>query len=639
MGSYKGRVFAAMSLLAALVAAPQIRAVPLEVYGRLPAIEDVALSPDGSRIAYIRTSGDVRALVVISLADKKLIGGVRSGTTKLRQIRWADDDHLLLLTSTNTPPQSFAGVLNEWFTMEVYDVAKRAATPLVNPFINGVPLSNLISGRYMVRHVSGHTIVFVSVLSITQQTLPVLLRVDLQTGTQTIVKYGSPSTLAWLVDEAGELALEEDYDQQNRRWALLQRSGASLHEIASGHVDIDYPAIVGFGPDADTVIMEMIENGDPVWRSLSTKDGTFGSPMAEGRIMALPIEDQTTYRMIGGLHESEDSSRYIFFDRKTQASWDAIARAFNKDRVTLASTSRDFKKVVVQVDGQEFGYIYELIDMNTLKGEPIGDVYEGVDPLEVQRITYEAADGLKITAYVTLPPKKVLKNLPLVVFPHGGPAARDSAHFDWWAQAMAAQGYAVLQPNFRGSAVNMRLLSAGFGEWGRKMQTDLSDGVRYLVKQGMVDPARVCIVGASYGGYAALAGVTLDPGVYRCAVSVAGPSDLKRMLGRPNSDSLSQRYWDRYMGVTGPSDAKLQEISPIKHIDAVTVPVLLIHGRNDIVVPFEQSDVMYDALKHAKKDVELVTLKDEDHWLSRSETRLQMLQASVAFLRAHNPPD
>jgi dipeptidyl aminopeptidase/acylaminoacyl peptidase len=143
---------------------------------------------------------------------------------------------------------------------------------------------------------------------------------------------------------------------------------------------------------------------------------------------------------------------------------------------------------------------------------------------------------------------------------------------------------------------------------------------------------------------AALAGVTLDPGVYRCAVSVAGISDLKRMLDwvsdrHFNRHNIEERFWHRFMGVSGPGDPLLDTISPIKHIDVVNVPVLLIHGRDDTVVDFEQSTVMFDAMRHAKKDVEFVSLQHEDHWLSRSETRLQMLATSVAFLRAHNPPD
>jgi dipeptidyl aminopeptidase/acylaminoacyl peptidase len=236
------------------------------------------------------------------------------------------------------------------------------------------------------------------------------------------------------------------------------------------------------------------------------------------------------------------------------------------------------------------------------------------------------------------------KNLPLIVMPHGGPAAADTLDFDWWAQALAAQGYAVLQPNYRGSDLNYRYVAAGFGEWGRKMQTDLSDGVHYLAEQGIIDPKRVCIVGASYGGYAALAGVALDAGVYRCAISVAGISDLKRFLKWTdnkfgNGDNHTQRYWDRFMGASGRNDPALKAISPIEHVSSVIAPVLLIHGRDDTVVPYEQSDVMADALKHAGKSVELVTLKHEDHWLSRSATRRQMLEASVAFLKKNNPAD
>src|SRR5262249_23938626 len=145
---------------------------------------------------------------------------------------------------------------------------------------------------------------------------------------------------------------------------------------------------------------------------------------------------------------------------------------------------------------------------------------------------YAATDGLQIPGYLTLPPGRPATGLPLIVLPHGGPADRDVAGFDWWSQALVAEGYAVLRANYRGSTLGPRFLSAGFGEWGRKMQTDLSDGVRFLVNERIVDPGRVCIVGASYGGYAALAGVTLQSGVYRCAVSVAGISDLRAFVKR-----------------------------------------------------------------------------------------------------------
>jgi dipeptidyl aminopeptidase/acylaminoacyl peptidase len=260
---------------------------------------------------------------------------------------------------------------------------------------------------------------------------------------------------------------------------------------------------------------------------------------------------------------------------------------------------------------------------------------------EVRRISYPAADGLVISAFLTLPRDLPPKNLPLIMFPHGGPAAHDTQRFDWWAQALADQGYAVLQPNYRGSDVTYQLLEAGYGQWGRKMQTDLSDGVQYLAKEGVIDPSRVCIVGASYGGYAALAGVTLQSGVYRCAVSVAGVADLPRMRRWTRNTQLGEatRYWDRFWGASEDDTDALKAISPIEHVQAVTAPILLIHGRDDTVVSYDQSTAMLSALKRAGKQVDMVTLKHEDHWLSSSETRLQMLEATVAFVRAHNPPD
>jgi dipeptidyl aminopeptidase/acylaminoacyl peptidase len=298
--------------------------------------------------------------------------------------------------------------------------------------------------------------------------------------------------------------------------------------------------------------------------------------------------------------------------------------------------------MVVKVFGAQHGYAYALYDWYGHQATVLGQIYAGVvAPAQVKKIAYAAGDGLLIPGFLTLPKGVTEKALPLVVLPHGGPAAADTLNFDWWAQALADQGYAVLQPNYRGSTISYAHEAAGFGEWGRKMQTDLSDGVRYLAAQGVIDPKRVCIVGASYGGYAALAGVTLDAGVYRCAVSVAGLSDLRLFLRRANtgSSNTTQRWWDRFLGVANPNDPAISAVSPIEHIASVNVPVLLIHGRDDTVVRYEQSEVMLKALKQAGKPVELVTLSDEDHWLSRGKTRLQMLQACVAFLKANNPPN
>jgi dipeptidyl aminopeptidase/acylaminoacyl peptidase len=315
--------------------------------------------------------------------------------------------------------------------------------------------------------------------------------------------------------------------------------------------------------------------------------------------------------------------------------------------VELVGASADHRKLVVMVDSPTEGPAYALVNLDARSAGWIGNQFAGLkseDVGERRPIAFKAADGLALTGYLTLPHGKDAKALPLVVLPHGGPAARDELGFDWWAAALASRGYAVLQVNYRGSeGFGWSFLSAGFGQWGGKMQTDLSDGVRYLASQGTIDSRRVCIVGASYGGYAALAGATLDRGVYRCAASVAGPSDLRRMVARYRSALGSQaaevqRYWLRFMGADSLGDSHLQAISPAALADKVDIPILLIHGDQDTVVPFEQSQIMADALKKAGKPVTFVTLHSEDHHLSRGATRLQMLRAVMDFLEHNNPP-
>ena len=650
------RVGRALRLLVSclLAAAPCAHAaVPLEVYGRLPRVEHIALSPDGARVAFVRTDGEARVLVIMALATGQVVARLRAGDEKLRGIEWADDTHVMITTSVTGvlhgnmfPPQQ----LGEWFQMQVYDLASGRLFPIPrNIGSANLALLNVIAS-WEVRRVKDRTVIFVTGLQLGKAGNGrfgelVLLRVSLDTQAVRLVTQADPNTVGWIVDGDGEVVAEETYDQKSGDWSMLIRHDGRTQEAVSGRGLIEFPRLLGLGPTADTLLVSSVEDEQPVWRLLSLKDGVMSPPMAERRALEHPFESRTTHRMIGGVHIS-DSEEYVFFDPTIEQSWQAIVRAFPNERVLFESASSDFSKVIVRVEGERDGFGYQFVDLTTHRAEALADVYEGVSkPCEVRRITYAAVDGLMIPAYLTLPRGRPAQKLPLVVLPHGGPAARDTADFDWWSQALADQGYAVLQPNFRGSDLDRTFLTKGFGEWGRKMQTDLSDGVRYLAKEGIADPARVCIVGGSYGGYAALAGVSLDPGVYRCAVSVAGLSDLHRMLSWVNQRqssagaNLTQRYWDRFMGVSGPDDPTLEEISPLKHVNAVNVPVLLIHGKDDTVVPFEQSQLMYDALRSAKKDVQLVPLKEEDHWLSRSVTRLRMLETSVAFLRAHNPPD
>jgi dipeptidyl aminopeptidase/acylaminoacyl peptidase len=643
-----GLAAAALTILAVLGPPRDARATPLEVYGRLPSIEDVALSPDGSRLAFVRTKGDARSIAVIALPSGRGITTINMGDHKLRSIVWADSEHLMITTSESGafygPADSAWLDESEWFRLTVFDLGRNTFKTYPSTINNrGLNIFGVLSGSVMVRRHAGHTTLFVPALYSQAGSFGRLLfSADLTTDEQRIVRQGTRWTQGWLIDDEGQIAAEKDYSEHDQRWSLSVRRGKELSEIITGHEPIDVPDVLGFGPDDGTLLISSVVDGNPVWKLLSLKDGSLGAPLAESRVLDRPIEDLRTNHMIGGTKVADDLQT-VFFDDAAQQRWVAITRAFVGEKVHLVSYSADFSELVVRVEGGQSGNRYELVDMTTHRADPIGEVYEGLgQPLEVRRLSYRATDGMEIPAYLTLPRGREPKNLPLVVLVHGGPAAHDDPEFDWWSQAIADQGYAVLRANFRGSDLSWKFTAAGFGQWGRKMQTDLSDGVSYLAREGIVDSRRACIVGASYGGYAALAAVTLDAGLYRCAISVAGISDLKRMLLRVDDHSGSTwagRYWDRFMGVTGPADPLVDSLSPIRHVNAVNVPVMLIHGVDDTVVPFKQSSLLYEALIAAGKNVKLVRLKHEDHWLSRGETRLQMLQSSVDFLRANNPPD
>jgi dipeptidyl aminopeptidase/acylaminoacyl peptidase len=282
--------------------------------------------------------------------------------------------------------------------------------------------------------------------------------------------------------------------------------------------------------------------------------------------------------------------------------------------------------------------IYYLIDYNKGTADIVGEEYPSlVDATlgEVRELTYKARDGYEIPAFLTVPAGSGQQPLPLVVLPHGGPESRDARAFDWLAQFLASRGYAVLQPQFRGSTgYGEAHRRAGYRQWGRLMQDDVTDGVKALIEQGTVDSKRVCIVGASYGGYAALAGAAFTPELYACAVSINGISNLPAMLAfqetyaGKESDSVS--YWKDHIGLKTSSDVVSK--SPSRAATEVRAPVLLLHGVNDSVVPVSQSREMAKALKSLSKPHTLIELPGEDHWLSRSESRIRVLTELETFL-------
>jgi dipeptidyl aminopeptidase/acylaminoacyl peptidase len=352
--------------------------------------------------------------------------------------------------------------------------------------------------------------------------------------------------------------------------------------------------------------------------------------------------DPYTNRVVGAGVVGEEP---VFFDTQLAEQQKLVNEAFPGESPRLVSWSQDRSRFVLSTDRRDRAPAFYLYDAREGSAKQIASTYVGLDRSRLpprQPYRYKARDGVEIPGYLTRP-LDATGAVPLVVLPHGGPAARDTGGFDWIAHFLASRGYAVLQPNFRGSGgFGKAWEQAGHGQWGvGVMQHDVTDGVAALVSAGIADAERVCIVGASYGGYAALAGAAFTPELYRCAAAIAGVSDLRGMLqstqNRMGGFSATLSYWRLAMGVDEGREAteRLRAASPIEHVADVRAPVLLIHGRDDTVVPIIQSRDMAAALQGAGKTVEVVELEGEDHWLSGAKTRLATLQALDAFLAKH----
>ena len=645
-----------LGLIVALALGWSAEAAPLEAYGSLPTIEQVAISPGGDLLALEFTKGEQRTIVVQSLAEKKIVTGFKVGDAKIRGLAWAGDGHIIFTSSMTGRIEGLMGYRHEWFFANDFNLASRKLTPLLTDSDQSL---NAVAGPPVVRMLGGKPFVFVEGIHMVNTSSggdviehtgePALFKIDLSDDRSTLVVQGGVTTGAFEVGADGRPLAETDYDAIAKRWWLKVWQGGAWRQAEAKSAAIETPYLLGLGRDGQSVLVGQLDGDAYTMRELSADGTKLSDPiLPPAALQYATIHDPISHALIGLAAADGDTLRYRYFSARDQGQWDAIAAAFKGQAVTLVSASDDRKMLIVHLDSPTDGPGYALIDLRRGATQWLGGDYPGVtsgDVGAVQSISFKARDGLNLTGYLTLPHGRDPHKLPLVVFPHGGPAARDEPGFDWWAQAMASRGYAVLQVNYRGSAgFGWAFQSAGFGEWGRKMQTDLSDGVRYLADQGVIDPARVCIVGASYGGYAALAGAAIDTGVYRCAVDVSGPAELRKFIAqwksREGDEGVeAERYWDRYMGVDRSGDPHLEAISPADQAAKVSIPILLIHGKDDTVVPFEQTQMMADALKAAGKPYDLVVLNHEDHWLSRGDTRLQMLEATVAFLEKNNPPN
>lgn len=618
---------------------------PLEAYGALPQISSAEISPDGTKIAAIVNLPDVTRMAIIEIGGT-ISQQVGIDKIKARGVEFFDNDHVILRLSKTTFTHGFRGDY-EYSAAFSINIESLEINQLLERTKNLFPAQSGL-GRIVGRGANPGEILMPAYLG-DRYSDPKLELLVTKLGSKrgSMHQRGTTDTIDWFVGDDGEALARERYDNQTDQYRVQWRRNNNWEDVYSASTEIPDMAILGVTPD-ETGLVFIRENGTGELAMKLGSDGQITGPLIPANDREIDRIYTDSNRKFLGVRYAGQTPDYAFLDEDIQDSFDKISAQLPNATIYLDSWSDNRNKLLYQVfdPALNTAWIVHTRDDNHLGliAHTRPDIPAAATGY-MMNVTYKARDGLEINAIVTLPPDfdpDTSGAYPSIILPHGGPASYDGFDFDWMAQYFANRGYAVVQPNFRGSTgFGSEFRDAGRGEWGSKMQDDITDGVDALANSGIIDRDRVCIAGASYGGYAALAGAVFTPDLYKCVIAIAPVSDLNLMLSdskkRRGSDHWVISYWEDVMAEGDARKTKLKAISPVHFVDQVTAPVLLLHGNDDTVVPYNQSKRMERALRRAGKSVELIKLKGEDHWLSVADTRLQTLREMDRFIAEHVP--
>jgi dipeptidyl aminopeptidase/acylaminoacyl peptidase len=620
------------------VAAPLgLGPVPIDALARPPYLSSPMLSPDGNRIA-----------AELTLEDKKWIGiwDVSAGpgtqprlyrqqSFDVRWLRWAGPSRLLVGIQV---VRRYAGI----------DVPVTRIIALDVTSWRGLALQ---TGEGVV----GDDVIFVDpagtyALVTTQATAdqyPDVRRIDLATGASTVVQRARAGIWDWFADRGGVVRAGVDTTDNRIRLYYRAGPGEELRRIDTRRYPQDGSVIemIRFVQNTDRGIV--VTNA--VTGRFAVYDYDFATDTRGDAVFEHPQADVTSFIMgpdgrVDGVAFEDDRRRFHWINPELQRLQATIDRALPGKINWITGRSDDGMRVLIWSSAADDSGTYYLFDRRARRIEPFANPYDQVAEhrlAPVRPVTYKSRDGTDIPGYLTLPPGRPERGLPLILMPHGGPFARDSWEFDPWVQFLASRGYAVLQANFRGSTgFGRAYVERGFGQWGSGMIDDLEDGVDWLAGQGMIDVRRVCVMGASYGGYVALWAPIRHPDRYRCAISFAGISDLRAMLRYDNRQFAAPRYsreWRRR--VQGEERTDLDAISPLRQAERIRIPLLIGHGARDTNVPVAQSRNLVRALERSAAPMESVFYPEAGHGFARAQDQADFLRRVEAFLARHNPAD
>lgn len=608
------------------------------------------LSPSGRYLSVIVQKGTRGEIRIADLSGQEAVRSIPIGTDlEILWQKWASDERLLVgvLTMTLTKDRRYIkGLATRTLAFD----RDGSNTLLLFEGDRRILSRNRFTSNVSDVHPTDPDRVY---MSLWKNNSLGLYKVNVYTGKYEKVSAGSRFTLYWVLDRAGEPQVRVDtnrrqsmlyfhrYDDEGKRWVEYLRSKVSdLDEVP------EYLPL-GAGPKRGQVYVIARPDGEDrksvYLYDIHTRqfiEKVYSHPQYD--ITAAAV-DKLKGGVLGGYFIA-DRFDLVSDEPGIQSMYQQINASFgNQVNVLIVDTNLMRTRFVVLVSGPKLPGDYYLYDLPTRSMSMLNSRWPRLDSEDLGQMEvmhFKARDGLGLTAYVTHPIGREKYYSPVVVLPHGGPETRDHYDFNPMVQYLASQGYRVLQVNFRGSSgFGAKFAEAGYGEWGGKMQDDLEDAAQMLLDRQLASPNNMCIVGASYGGYAALAEAQRDNGLFNCAVSIAGVSDLLDMLDyvrrEDGSNSSVYEYWLKSIGHPTADRPHLIDISPARNAGRINMPVLLVHGARDAIVPIEQSKTMEKALKSLGKDVKFVEISSAGHRDWDYFEQWQLFEALDRFLAKH----
>ena len=601
-----------------------------------PEIAAAQLSPNGQYIAFLKPWKETRNVYVKAVGEP--FSAARLLTTESKRpipgFFWTRDSKYILYVKDHDGDENY----------NVY-----AVDPAAKPAAGAeAPASRDLTGLKGVRVIlygapkSDPDIVYIG-LNDRDKAWHDLYKLQISTGEKTLLRKNTDRIVGWDFDLKGKLRLAER-SADNGDTEILRVDADKLEKIYSCSV-FETCATLHFLPDSSRVYIETNKDADLIQLALldpatgkteTVESDPLGKVDFAGALFSEASDElvETWY-----IH---DRVKTYYKDKAFGADVHWLEHKFTGEEVMLVSRTRDERYWLFTAHSDTEPGQTLLFDRKTRVITPQYTLWEKIprqDLAEMKSITYKSSDGLEIPAYLTLPKGVPAKNLPILVIPHGGPWGRDQWGYNTLAQFFANRGYAVLMPNFRGSTgYGRKFLDAGNLEWGRKMQDDVTWGVKYLVAEGIADPKRVGILGGSYGGYATLAGVAFTPDLYAAAVDIVGPSNLITLMESiPPYWEAARKTFAVRMGDVSTAEGKalLAERSPLNFTDKIKTPLLVAQGANDPRVNRREAEQIVIALRDRGFPVEYLLAPDEGHGFARPVNNLALFMESEKFLAEH----